>query len=454
VDVARVGRYWEVVRDHVAASGSSLVFATHSPPAVLAEARRVVCLREGRLLYQGSVDDLYWRPRTREEADCLGEGNWLEPEETRLWLGREADGSRCYRPEQIAVAVAEESPIVVRSSRFKGSVAEVELEHEGTGRRRRFAHRPASDGLPCGARVVLRVLVCLLAIVLAGCRGSDGPALDVREVHYWAMPPDGARVPSPRVVTIGRSDEVVVIDRVGRVLVLDPERGDLLRQWRMPETKLGHPEGACVLKDGRLAVADTHYHRVVLFDAAGNVERFMGSRGTGPGEFLYPVAVVQDARENLYVCEYGGNDRVQKFAPDGRFLLAFGAFGTGPEQFQRPAGMVWHEGRIYVADAINNRIQVFTDGGEFVGTLGGAGGALSLRFPYDIAMGKDGALYVVEYGAGRLTKVGLDGRLLGRFGATGSGEGQFYTPWGIAIDSRHRIRVADTGNRRIVELKL
>jgi DNA-binding beta-propeller fold protein YncE len=116
--------------------------------------------------------------------------------------------------------------------------------------------------------------------------------------------------------------------------------------------------------------------------------------------------------------------------------------------------MTWHDGRIYVADAINNRIQVLSDTGEFITTLGRPGAPLPLHYPYDITMGTDGALYVVEYGAGRVTKVGLDGRLLGRFGSTGRGEGQFHTPWGIAIDSQLRIRVADTGNRRIVELKL
>jgi hypothetical protein len=36
----------------------------------------------------------------------------------------------------------------------------------------------------------------------------------------------------------------------------------------------------------------------------------------------------------------------------------------------------------------------------------------------------------------------------------GKGDAQFRTPWGIAVDSRMRLRIADTGNRRIAELKL
>jgi len=454
VDVARVERYWQVVRERIAASGASLVFATHAPAAVLAEAGHVVCLDAGRLLYGGAVDALYWRPPTREAALCLGECNWLEPEAARLWLDRDSDAPACWRPEQVAIECCEDGPLVVRESRFKGAVAEAELEHEPTGTRRRFYHRPAADRLARGARVALRVLACLVLTLLVGCTGSEGPELVPREMHTWAMPPDGARVPSPRVLAIGHGDEVIVVDRVGRVLVLDAT-GELLRQWRMPETAAGHPEGACMLADGRIAVADTHYHRVVLFDAEGKVAAMFGQRGTDPGQFLYPVDVVQDPRGTLYVCEYGGNDRVQAFTPDGKFLRAFGSFGTGPDQFQRPAGMAYHAGQVYVADAINNRIQVFRDDGTFAGTLGEAAGrAPSLHFPYDIALGADETLYVVEYGAGRLTRLGLDGTVLGRYGTTGRGEGQLLTPWGVAVDSQGRVRIADTGNRRIVELKL
>ncbi len=61
---------------------------------------------------------------------------------------------------------------------------------------------------------------------------------------------------------------------------------------------------------------------------------------------------------------------------------------------------------------------------------------------------------MIEYGAGRLTKLSLDGKILGRHGHTGRGEGEFATPWGLTVDSRMRVLVADTMNRRIVSLQL
>lgn len=72
----------------------------------------------------------------------------------------------------------------------------------------------------------------------------------------------------------------------------------------------------------------------------------------------------------------------------------------------------------------------------------------------NLKLGADDRLYVIEYGAGRMTRLDLDGRLLGRYGSIGSSLGQFATPWGIAVDAQRRIYVADTGNRRVVELQL
>lgn len=274
-------------------------------------------------------------------------------------------------------------------------------------------------------------------------------------MNLWPIPAAGNRLPAPRSVSIGPHDEVVVLDRAGRVLIFDPH-GQLMRQWRMPSNKDGNPESACWMKDGRIAVADTHYYRVVFFDPQGQVLGTLGRHSEigEPGTFRYPVSVVQDDEENLYVAEYGGGDRVQKFTKDGRFVLQFGSVGTGPGQFQRAAGMAWHDGRVYIADASNGRVQIFTDKGDFVGLLGPPGRPLSFDFPYDVEIGPDDTAFVVEWGAGQVTRVAPDGRVLGRFGQPGANAGQFRTPWSIAVDSHMRVRIADTENRRIVELLL
>ena len=167
------------------------------------------------------------------------------------------------------------------------------------------------------------------------------------------------------------------------------------------------------------------------------------------------MGICKDPDENLYICEYGGHDRVQKFSREGVWLAEFGGFGTGPGEFQRPSGLAWLAGKIYVTDAVNNRVLIFTDAGKYLGILGEPNQPpIDFNLPYDIAAGGDGALYIIEYGAGRLTKLSPEGKVIGRYGRTGSGEGEFATPWGLTIDSKMRVRIADTKNRRIVALKL
>jgi ABC-type multidrug transport system ATPase subunit len=476
VDVAGADRCWLAVRRCAAQRAISLIYATHVPRTVLGEAGHVVCLREGRLIYEGEVDELYLRPPTREAAEALGEVNWLEPAEEATWLSAGADGRRCYRPEHLVLRAEETGPLVVRDHRAKGPLAESELEHPATGQVRRFFHRPPDRPAAAGARVRLTVaawaVLCLAALVCGGCRPGRDPALKVRQWRARPLPRDGTRLPAPRCLAATPDGGLIVVDDAGRILTYGPG-GELLRQWRTPDTSAGRPEGVLVLRDGRIAVCDTHYHRVLIFEPDGKLALQFGSEGREPGRFVFPVAIAADPQDNLYICEYGGNDRVQVFRPDGTFVRAFGSFGTGPGQFQRPSGVVWHKGRLYVADAVNNRIQVFADTGEFAGILGGAA-APELGLPYDVCLGGDDALYVVEYRAGRVTKLDTRGRVLGRYGGTGHGEGNLRTPWGLAAGSAGadhaeakllpsgpqgppvagRLWIADTGNRRLVELEL
>lgn len=457
VDPARFGACWDAIREHCVAHQTSLVFATHSPEVVLREADHVVCLTDGKVSYAGDVQDLYEQPASVELALMLGPCNWLADDDAPRWIPALPDSASihgCIRPERLSICLDQGGPAKVEAARFAGSSEEVDLVHLQDGSRRTFIHRPAGRRLRSGDQVLLKVLLLLLALVLPGCDLGYEPTLAIKSESYWSMPPEGLRVPAPRGMTVSPDGEYLVLDNAGRILVFD-STGKLQRQWWMPDYSVGKPEGVCVLKDGRIAVADTHYHRVVFFNHEGEVVGMFGKLGTGPGEFIYPVCVVQDDKENLYVCEYGNfNDRAQKFKPDGTYISQIGAYGTDDGQFQRPSGAAWFDGRIYIVDAFNNRIQVFDEAGKLVAILGTSDKISDLYYPYDIAMTQTGDLYVVEYGAGRVSKYDRSGKLLGRYGKPGPGSAEFMTPWGLAIDSRGRLYVCDTGNRRIVELEL
>ena len=453
VDPARVGKYWQVVREHLAASGASLVFATHDPETAIGEANEVISLRGGRVLFTGATAQLYAAPPDEDLMNFLGPGNWLTPEEARRWLRLSLPATRCLRPEQLTIAPVSGGPLRVEAARYRGACAEVELRHVPSHAKRTFFHRPSRDELTPGSFVQLAALLCLALMLFTGChRDTARSELHVSDWRAWSLPAEAASIPTPRSLATGLDDEIAALDTAGRVIIYGAD-GTFKRQWHMLDVKVGKPEGIVILKDGRVVVCDTHYHRIVWFDAKGNWLKNIGQKGEANSEFFYPVGICKDPEENLYICEYGGHDRVQKFTREGEWLASFGGFGTGPGQFQRPSGLTWLDGKIYVTDAVNNRVLIFTDAGKHVGVLGAGQTPLDLYLPYDIAAA-EGALYIIEYGAGRLTKVTPDGRLLGRYGRSGSGEGQFATPWGLTIDSKMRVRIADTKNRRIVSLQL
>src|SRR5687768_1547707 len=113
----------------------------------------------------------------------------------------------------------------------------------------------------------------------AGCRPArEAPLMEATAWRPWMLPPDGAALPTPRSAAVGPSDEVAVLDTAGRVLIYDAA-GALLRQWKMLDVSVGKPEGIIMLRDGRIVVCDTHYHRVVWFDREGRILSTIGKKG-------------------------------------------------------------------------------------------------------------------------------------------------------------------------------
>jgi DNA-binding beta-propeller fold protein YncE len=302
---------------------------------------------------------------------------------------------------------------------------------------------------------LFRTLMTLGALcTLAGCTDAPGdPQLEVTRFDVWKVPSSGSHLPAPRALYSDELDNVYVLDDAGRILVYRSD-GTLDRQWEMPAHDVGRPEGIWKLNDDRVAVADTHYHRVVLFEPDGSVSFMFGSKGNGPGEFVFPVAVAQDPHGFLYVGEYGDRQRIQKFTTDGKYVTEFGQHGTEDGQFQRPSAIVWHKDTVYAVDAFNNRIQVFSDDGKFLRVIQLPESSAPLSFPYDLKLDVAGRLFVVENKAGRLTILRDDGSVEARFGHPSRGLDGFFTPWGVAVLSDGRVIVADTGNHRLVELTL
>lgn len=176
----------------------------------------------------------------------------------------------------------------------------------------------------------------------------------------------------------------------------------------------------------------------------------IGRYGHGGGQFTWPVTIIADPAENLYVSDEFLH-RIVAFSSDGEHLGTWGEPGTEPGHLNGPAGIAFNpDGHLYVVDSLNHRVQKFTKGGEFLLGWGHRGeGPGEFNMPWGIAVDELGDVYVSDWRNDRVQKFNAEGEFLFAFGTSGSEKGEFNRPAGIAVDAHGDIYVADPGNNRI-----
>jgi tripartite motif-containing protein 71 len=206
---------------------------------------------------------------------------------------------------------------------------------------------------------------------------------------------------------------------------------------------------------GGVYVADQLNSRIQRFAPDGRYlgqwgGRPLGDVAPGPGQFLLPVGVAQAADGSVYVSDFGAN-RVQRFTADGAFVREWGGQGADDGEFDGMTGLtVDRDGFVYVADARNGRVQKFTADGAFVlkfGTRGTGSGQFSA--PRGITTDAAGDVYVADRDNGRVQVYSPTGALLREWGRRGTSPGRFNGLYDVAIDGAGNVWTADLHNFRL-----
>ena len=178
--------------------------------------------------------------------------------------------------------------------------------------------------------------------------------------------------------TDGNQHKVVKLDIDGIVVKSVGGRGTNPGQFN-------YPNGIRQSKEKEIYVCDSNNHRIQVFDEDLNLIRIIGERGRG---FGHPDDLDFDKTGNIYVVEQW-NHRIQVLTPEGRHIRYIGRPGANPGELDTPVSTAIHRNMIYVTEANNNRISVFTLTGEFVTTFGH-----QLSCPECIAIDEDGYIHI------------------------------------------------------------
>jgi len=176
-----------------------------------------------------------------------------------------------------------------------------------------------------------------------------------------------------------------------------------------------------------------------------------GSAGSKPGQLDSPRGVAVSDDGKVYVSDLN-NSRVNVYTGSGKFIKSWGKKGDKKGQFNEPSGIsIGPKGNVFVADSWNGRIQKFDSNGKYLLQIGGA--KAGFYSPRNAAVNKYGVLYVADTGTSRIHRFDTEGHRLGNpVGGAGKSLDKFNEVFGIAFDSKGRVYVADVGNRRVVVL--
>jgi len=219
--------------------------------------------------------------------------------------------------------------------------------------------------------------------------------------------------------------------------------------------RLAKPLGIDVDAQGNLYVADISLNVVMVYSRDGKFLRKIG----GAKDFDRLTSVTVDpAGERLYAVDIGGveseNHRLRVFdAVSGKHLQDIGKRGSGPGEFNLPRDLaIGKDGKLYVVDGGNFRVQVFERSGKYLQTFGVVGRQLgNFARPKEIATDRDGNLYVVDTAFGNFQVFNPDGELLLFVGGRSERDGpaKYMLPSGICVDEDGRIYMVDQWFRKL-----
>ena len=267
----------------------------------------------------------------------------------------------------------------------------------------------------------------------------------------------------PSDIAVNSEGLVYVFNRGAHPVAIFDADGNFVSSWGEGQFRYSH--GIHIGPDDMVYLVDRESQVVMKFTPDGKLLMTLGNRDKpSPTNtvlrqrispepdfwgmpFNLPTMVAPSPSGNLFVSDGYGNRRVHKFTADGTLLRSWGAPGNGPGQFALVHMVeVDSDGRVWVCDRENDRIQIFDEDGKFLDEWTG------FVVPSDLHFGKDGLIYLAETGnAGpppKLSVWSMDRKLLWSFQEEDARK-VLGVAHGIGVDPAGNMYVADVYGKRV-----
>lgn len=332
----------------------------------------------------------------------------------------------------------------------------------------------------------LPVLLWILGLILAGCT-TPKTVIDPASVDIsWPPPPaekrisfvsemgvlteqidrkgfvqrifesfrgtDESEISRPYGLTVGDTGAIYIVDNGYQAIhVLDRAQR---KYWRFPQKapqNFENPVNIAIGRNGRVFVSDSGSGVVHIFAEGG--KRYLKSL-SAPGMERPTGLAINPVTQELLVLDTKKSQLYVFDEVTGSHKKSVGTnrqTGSGEPVFHFPTNIaVTAQGRIYIADSLNFRIQILSPDLKTIGEFGAPGNAPgSFSRPKGVAVDSDGHVYVIDALFDNVQIFDPDGSLLLAFGGPGSEPGKFWLPNAIYIDRQDRIYVSDSFNQRI-----
>jgi DNA-binding beta-propeller fold protein YncE len=271
---------------------------------------------------------------------------------------------------------------------------------------------------------------------LAGMQSQD-EKVTLKNFPFQLLGPYGMSVDSK-----GRL--YVADQKVGAIFIFNTETKETQLIRNGFEAHFGLINGVAVDDDDRIFVSDGKLGKVLVFNAKHEAQDQIKG-------LVDPVGLAIDKENRLLYVVDTQQDEVLVYDADSlKPLRKIGTAGkrhtlSAPGDFALPTDVALDkDGNVYVTDTLNWRVEIFDAEGKFISQFGKHCDAIGcFERPKGIAVDGDGHIWVVDTGLGLVQAYDRDGALLAYVGGPGRLLGQFTDPVGIFIDQNNRMFVSE-----------